>query len=172
MTQRTPTPAPQTGAGQIGMHTQAMFDDQSHDPYQRARKYSEPTRCDGCGAVYHGGRWQWGDAPAGAHAETCPACRRIHDKLPAGVLVLDGPYVATHGDELIAIARNMAERERPEHALNRIMQIEAHGDRIEISTTDIHLPQRIGKALTNAHDGELDVKYAKDEYSVRLHWHR
>ena len=172
MTRRSATPTPQTATAHVARYGSAIFDDQAHDPYRQARKYSEPTRCDGCGAVFQGGRWQWGDAPAGAHAATCPACRRIHDKLPAGVLVLDGPYVATHGDELIAIARNMAERERPEHALNRIMQIDAHGGRIEITTTDIHLPQRIGEALKSAHHGELDVKYAKDEYNVRLHWRR
>ena len=58
------------------------------------------------------------------------------------------------------------------HPLNRIMQIDEHDGRIEISTTDIHLPQRIGKALKRAHHSELSVQYGKDEYSVRVRWHR
>jgi hypothetical protein len=52
------------------------------------------------------------------------------------------------------------------------MQIDEHDGRIEISTTDIHLPQRLGEALKRAHHGELAVQYGKDEYSVRLRWHR
>jgi hypothetical protein len=148
------------------------LDDKRHDPYQPAGKYPEPTRCDQCGAVYHGGRWRWGAAPEAARADVCPACHRTRDKLPAGSLILEGPFVAAHGTELIRIAHHEAEHERVEHPLNRIMQIDEHEGRIEISTTDIHLPQRIGEALKRAHHGKLTMQYGKDEYSVRVHWGR
>lgn len=105
-------------------------------------------------------------------AAVCPAWRRTRDKLPAGSLILEGPFVAAHGTELIRIAHNEAEHERLEHPLNRIMQIDEHEGRIEISTTDIHLPQRIGEALKRAHHGKLTMQYGKDAYSVRLHWQR
>ena len=52
------------------------------------------------------------------------------------------------------------------------MKSAERGDRIEVLTTDIHLPQRIGEALKSAYDGELSVRYGSDEYSVRVHWHR
>jgi hypothetical protein len=41
-----------------------------------------------------------------------------------------------------------------------------------ITTTDIHLPQRIGEAVRRACHGDLQVRYGSDEYSVRVHWRR
>jgi len=172
MTQPATTPASRTAPGQIERHGSGGFDDRLRDPYQHAGKYREPARCEQCGAVWHGGRWQWAEAPAAAHATTCPACRRMHDELPAGVITLDGPFIALHHDELVAIARHTAEHERLDHPLNRIMQVSEPDGRIEITTTDIHLPQRIGAALKSAYDGELVVRYAQGEYSVRVHWSR
>ena len=67
--------------------------------------------------------------------------------MPAGWLTLEGPYVARHQDELLGIARHEAEAERPEHPMHRIMDIESRTNAIEIATTDIHLPRRIGEAL-------------------------
>lgn len=172
MGRRPSTPSPVKTPGHLKRYSGRVFDDQRHDPYQPTGKYAEPRRCGQCGAVYHKGHWQWGDAPEAAQSETCPACRRTHDKLPAGWLILDGPFVAAHRDELIGIIHNEAEHERREHPLNRIMQIDEHDGRVEISTTDIHLPQRIGEKLKSAYHGELTVQYGKEEYSVRLHWHR
>jgi hypothetical protein len=171
LARRASTPSPLTPPGHVTRYRSRIFDDKRHDPYQPAGKYPEPTRCEQCGAVYHGGRWRWGEAPSAAGSDICPACRRVQDKLPAGWLILEGPFVVSHRTELLGIIRNEAEHERVEHPLNRIMQLDEHGERIEISTTDIHLPQRIGEALKRAHHGELTVQYGKDEYSVRLRWH-
>jgi len=172
LARRRATPTPLTPPGHLKRYRSRIFDDQRHDPYQPAGKYPEPTQCSQCGVVYHGGRWRWGDAPKGARSEVCPACRRTHDKLPAGSLILEGAFVAAHRSELIAIIHNEAEHERVEHPLNRIMQIDEHGGRIEVSTTDIHLPQRMGETLKSAYGGKLTLQYGKDEYSVRAHWQR
>lgn len=173
MTRRAPLPSPLTpSSGQAARYRDRIFDDKRHDPYQPANKYVEPTRCTQCGAVYERGRWRWGSAPDGAHLVMCPACHRVRDKLPAGLLTIEGRYVAEHRSELVRIARNEAEHEAKEHPMHRIMRIDEREGRVEISTTDIHLPQRMGEALERAHHGELDVKYASDEYSVRVNWHR
>ncbi len=168
MTRRTPPTSPARAA----RYRDRIFDDKRHDPYQRPGKYAEPTRCGDCGAVYHKGRWQWGEAPERARADACPACRRIQDRLPAGALVLEGPFLAAHRAEILRLIRNEAEHERAEHPLHRIMHIDEPGERIEVSTTDIHLPQRLGEALKRAYDGELTVQYGHDEYSVRARWQR
>ena len=149
-----------------------IFDDPRHDPYQPPGKYSEPTRCDVCGAVYHRGRWQWIAAPPDARSATCPSCRRVQDQLPAGRLTVRGPYVAAHRAELMQLVRNQAEHERTEHALNRIMDSAEHADSVEITTTDIHLPRRIGEALKRAHDGILDIHFSEDAYEIRVVWTR
>jgi hypothetical protein len=172
MTRRTPSPAPRVPAGQTGRYRGRIFDDKRHDPYQATAKVAGAIRCLDCGVVYEDGRWHWGGAPEGADAGVCPACHRARDKLPAGHLLLDGPFVPAHRAELLRIARNEADHERTEHPLHRIMQIEERDDGIEISTTDIHLPQRIGVALKRACHGELQVRYGSDEYSVRVHWRR
>lgn len=53
-----------------------------------------------------------------------------------------------------------------------MMAIEETADGIEVSTTDIHLPQRMGEALRSAYQGDLEVGYAADEYGVRVTWRR
>lgn len=167
---RPVTPASKTPPGQAPRYGRRVLDSARHDPYASARKRAGPARCPECGAVYERGRWRWGDAPAGARDEVCPACRRTQDKMPAGWLLLEGPRIAAAHDDLLALVRHVAQRERDEHPLNRILAIDDRGDRIEISTTDVHLPQRIGEALKGAHHGRLTVRYGKDEYSVRTRW--
>lgn len=105
-----------------------------------------------------------------AGSALCPACKRIRDKLPAGRVRLEGPLVATQADELLRIAYNEAEHEKAEHPLHRIMEVAGGADRLELATTDIHLPQRIGRALKRAHGGKLMVKYARDAYGVLVRW--
>ena len=110
--------------------------------------------------------------PEQAAEARCPACRRVRDKLPAGTLVLEGPFVDAHQDEIVHLIRNEAERERREHPLHRVMEIAPGPARIQVATTDIHLPQRLGEAVRRAFDGELNVKYGADDYTARVHWRR
>ena len=172
MTRRTPSTVPPTGAGQAGRYRDRIFDDQRHDPYQTKGKVAGPVRCADCGVVYANGRWQRASAPEGIASGLCPACHRIRDRLPAGQVILDGPFVPAHREELLRIARNEAEHEESQHPLHRIMQIDERDEAVTIATTDIHLPQRIGEAVKRACRGELEVRYGSDEYSVRVHWRR
>ena len=41
-----------------------------------------------------------------------------------------------------------------------------------VTTTDLHLPRRIGEALKSAFDGTLDLDYDEDGYFVRVNWSR
>ena len=142
------------------------------DPYKQTRKPHEPTVCPQCGAVYHQGRWQWSEPPAGAHQAICQACHRINDNFPAGELTLSGAFVPRHKDEMLHIIRRQEAIEKPEHPFNRIMNIEDAAGRIVVTTTDIHLPRRIGEALKSAFDGELELKYDEDGYFLRAAWQR
>ena len=120
------------------------------DPYQRQQKLHEGTACPQCGAVYHQGRWRWVTKAEGAGEELCAACRRINDKFPAGVVTLRGDFAREQKQELIHLARHQEEAEKQEHPLNRIIGIEEDAQGIVISTTDIHLPRRIGEAIKRA----------------------
>lgn len=142
------------------------------DPYKRTHKLHEPTVCPQCGAVYHQGRWQWAARPEGAHEELCQACHRINDDFPAGVVTLRGRFVAAHRDEILHLVRRQEETEKPEHPFNRIMAIKDEAGGILVTTTDLHLPRRIGEALKSAFDGTLDLNYDEDGYFLRATWSR
>lgn len=103
----------------------------------------------------------------------CQACQRTNDHYPAGIVTLTGTFVVAHKDEIVGLVRNQEEAEQPEHPLNRIMTVaEEAPDRLIISTTDIHLPRRIGEAMNRAYNGSLDEDFDEDGYFVRVNWHR
>ena len=77
-----------------------------------------------------------------------------------------------HRDELIKLARTTEQRERDQHPLQRIMEIKDDGNRIDITTTDIHVARRIGEAIQSAYEGELDINYGPEDYVVRIGWSR
>ena len=143
-----------------------------HDPYATRGKIPEPSVCTDCGATYRSGRWSWGRRPAGAHAETCPACRRIADAYPAGELILSGGFVNVHKDEILNLVRNTETVEQAEHPLHRIMHTDDRDDQITVTTTDLHLPRRIGVALHHAYKGDFEVDYEPKGYFVRCRWRR
>ena len=147
-------------------------DDHILDPYHTQQKLSEPSVCDGCGAVYRQARWQWAQRPEEAHQVRCPACRRIAENFPAGIVSLHGAFAAQHKAEIVGLARNEEAAETGEHPLNRIIGVNETTDGLEIQTTDIHLPRRIGTAIKRAYDGEIAIQFDKAGYFVRVEWRR
>ena len=141
-----------------------------HDPYKARYKPQEPSVCPTCGVLYEHGRWHWKPRPAGAAEHVCPACQRVKDKYPAGFVTLEGKFLAEHRDELMQLVHNEETRAKNEHPMERIIAIEQDGGKTVITTTDLHLPRRIGDALHHAYQGTLDTNYSKDEYCVRVHW--
>jgi hypothetical protein len=117
-------------------------------------------------AVYEAGRWRWAEIPpAQAHEELRPACHRIADHYPAGIVTLKGAMVRQHRDEILGIARNAEAAEKGERPLNRIMSIaEPDPETLVITTTDIHLPRRIGETVDRPLSGELRIHYDAENY--------
>jgi len=73
---------------------------------------------------------------------------------------LRGDIVRQHKDQIVGLARNEEAAEKGEHPLDRIISIEETNEGLVISTTDIHLPRRIGEALKRAFHGELAMRTA------------
>ena len=147
-------------------------DDHRIDPYHGSKKPADGTLCPDCGAAFHVGRWQWGVGLTDVHAALCPACRRIRDDYPAGVIELRGGFVLHHMDEILGLARHHEAAEKAEHPLNRIMGITETAGGLELRTTDVHLLRRIGEALRRAYDGELHIAHDEAGHFVRVRWER
>ena len=150
----------------------AILDDPIYDPYQDRSKLSEPSVCSDCGAVYREGCWQWIASPVHALHIRCPACRRIHEKIPAGYVSIEGQFAHTHREELLNLIRQLEIYEKAQNPLQRIMSIVEHGEKLAVTTTDIHLAHGIGEALHDAYQGVLDLNYTDAEYLLRVRWQR
>jgi len=111
-----------------------------------------------------------GRGPGGGHEEPCPACRRINDRFPAGVVELRGAFGIQQKEEIVRLARHQEEAEKSEHPLNRIIKIDDEPEGIVINTTDIHLPGRIGEAVNRAFHGSLSEDFDEGGYFVRITW--
>lgn len=159
-----------TGAGKY--RGDRLLEEMDHDPYHSKLKLTEPTVCPECRAIFTQGRWSWGEAPAGAHETLCPACQRIHDRVPAAFLTLSGEFRQSHDEEIRNLMRNYEQREQAEHPLKRIMDIEETDDGLTVTVTDHHLARGIGAALHNAYEGDLDYQYTKGDIMLRVTWHR
>ena len=143
-----------------------------HDTYKMRKKPHEPTICSDCGAVFHEGRWQRIAAPANAHRERCPACHRIHDKFPAGYVMLEGDFVKAHQTEVTHLLRHVESREAAEHPLQRIMDVIPGKDGLTVTTTDPHLARALGQAVHDAYRGKLEFHYNPEQNLLRVHWDR
>ena len=150
-----------------------LIEERVHDTYQHRGTLTEPTRCPQCGAVYHNGRWQWAvEPPRDAHEHICSACHRVNDNYPAGEVTLSGSFLRRHKDEIVSLVRNLESIEKKDHPLNRIIAILDSEEGILITTTDVHLPQRIGKAIQRAFKGQLDIHFDKGGYFTSITWQR
>lgn len=143
-----------------------------HDPYEEKKKWPDGTRCSSCGAYVVNGRWTWEHAAVLTGETLCPACRRIADRFPAGVLEIRGSFAAAHASAIMKLLRNVQATEEQEHPLERIMAVRQDGDKILVETTGIHLACRMGKSLTSAFKGDLSLQYGEDDEHVRVRWQR
>jgi len=149
-----------------------LREERVHDSYKLRGKLPEPAVCGKCGTVYHAGRWQTGERPAGAQEVTCPACLRIEDRFPAGFVHIGGEFFAARREELLNLLRHHEQRQRTQHPLARIMAIADEGDGVLVTTTDMHLARDFGDALHHAYQGELEFHYNEGENLLRVHWRR
>ncbi len=151
-----------------------LFKPELHDPYLRHWHAHGDAICPECGVAYQAGRWSWKGLDDAEHAErtTCPACRRIADKAPAGNLTLIGRFVREHSDEICNLLRHTEAQEKQEHPLERLMTIGDAPEGLLVTTTGMHLANRLGHALEAAYKGHADYQYSDDQPLVRVRWER
>lgn len=145
-----------------------------NDPYRLSYQFPDGTACKVCGAEFAHGRWQWPETKKakGTARATCPACRRISDGYCAGELTISGAFFREHRSDVEALLDAEAQIETDEHPLNRIASTEPFGNGFRVVTTDVHLARRLGEALHNAYEGDLDITYPPDSETVTVRWVR
>ncbi|MDG4476697.1 BCAM0308 family protein [Thiovibrio frasassiensis] len=149
-----------------------LIQEKRHDAYRAWEKWPEPTVCKECRALFHGGRWSWDTAPPEAKEKICPACQRIADDFPAGILMIKGSFSRHHWPEIHNLIRNTEKQEQGEHPMERLMGIVDTPEHKELTTTGIHLARRIGEVLKHSYQGELELAYGDGEQSIRVTWLR
>src|SRR5512139_1931403 len=115
--------------------------DRTNDPYIPRKGVPEVGVCPGCHDISRKKRWYADEreyaalARLGATVRRCPACRKIADGFPSGVVSLRGKFLRAHRDEILTVARNEERRARGINPLERIMGLQEERDGVVILTT-------------------------------------
>ena len=149
------------------------------DPYTHTHSQHETLVCCECRAVYHDQRWyleDQGRSSPGSYGDskptTCPACMKIRDRMPGGIVKLSGGFLKDHREEILNLIRNEGDRARQVNPLERVMGFETLGAGIDVFTTNEKLAQRIGRALHKAYEGRVSYDFSQDTKLARVTWRR
>lgn len=150
------------------------------DPYLLKSATRKVSVCGGCRAVYMNKRWYAKGLvyetavknPANAQV-VCPACHKIRDNFPGGIVTLKGDYVLPHKKDLVQLIKNEEERARGTNPLERVMSVKENGyGSLVIFTTNEKLAQRLGRAIKKAFHGEVAYNWSHDNKLARVDWER
>ncbi len=145
-----------------------------------AKPSGDPSVCSICDAVWTRGKWsldpgvrrevrRW-RAPTPA---VCPACRSAREGLPGGILYLTGAFLRDNRIEILNLVRNVAHTAAAKNPLERIIRIqETSKDRHVIETTSEKLARRLGRAISKACGGTLEIRFSHEDKLVRVYWRR
>jgi hypothetical protein len=135
--------------------------------------------CKVCRAVYHHKQWYLEDEMPRSKARktemslvVCPACRKIQDRFPGGIIMLHGEFLKSHKDLILHLVRNEEARAKRVNPLERIISIKDRRETVEIQTTNERLAQRIGREIQRAYKGDAEYRWSRNDKFVRVEWHR
>ena len=164
---------------QIGFEEKGKKAERSTDVYLPKGGSREVVLCSKCGAFYWNKRWsadaadlRTARAEAGTAKVVCPACQRMQDDNPAGVLTLSGEYMLQHENEILNMIKHVEANGRAKNPLARIMEINQENKVLTITTTDAKLAQKLGREVYKAHKGELHFRWSQAESFSRVNWTR
>ncbi|MHB1000203.1 MAG: BCAM0308 family protein [Armatimonadota bacterium] len=150
-----------------------------NDPYIPVLKPQEVAVCRECHSVYAGQRWELESQAAHDLANAkcivdtiCPACQKIRDRQPGGIVTLSGSFLQQHEDEIVSMVQNENQNAMMINPLERIMDIDRSDGSMIIQTTNEKLAQKLGRAMHKSYSGEVEYKWSKGTKLVRVNWHR
>jgi NMD protein affecting ribosome stability and mRNA decay len=150
------------------------------DPYlstRSLRALKEGAICERCGAIYHHKRWSMDSTLMKVKGREvrkviCPACRKIRDHFPGGIITLRGDYLKVHKDQILRLIQNEESRAMRINPLERVISVKDKNNYVEIHTTNERFAQRIGREIQRSCKGRVAYHWSGDNKSVRVEWHR
>jgi NMD protein affecting ribosome stability and mRNA decay len=149
------------------------------DPYILDEGMPEPSVCTSCHAIYRNKRWYLKEQDYytikesdTVHETVCPACQKMDQLYPEGVVTLRGDYLWKHEEEILNILRNTENNAMAKNPLERIMSIKPEGDALVIETTEEKLAEHLGRALNKAYQGDLEIVWSDNHSLCRVNWER
>jgi len=149
------------------------------DPYIPEESYAGTVICRTCHAVHQNERWSldpkiYEEAvkTEGVQYITCPACQKLRDRQPGGIVTLSSDFIPEHRQEILNLIRNEDERARNVNPLERVMEIEEDTNEIVVTTTNEKLAQRLGRALYRAYKGHVEYHWMGTSKQARVRWTR
>ncbi len=136
--------------------------------------------CSKCQAVWRKGSWaldpgvrrevrRW-SAPA---VVLCPACRSTREGTPTGIFYLSGSFLARNRTEVLNRLRNAERAAAAKNPLERIIRIQDDSrSRVVVETTSEKLARRLGRAISKACGGTLEIRFSHEDRLVRVYWRR
>ncbi len=153
--------------------------DSSGDPYLMSEGVNGTAVCKKCQAVFQNKRWSIDEdlykskiKEGNVASIQCPACKKVRDNFPGGILKLKGEFLQEHMNEIMNLIRNEEQRAMGFNPLERIMGISSTGKGLEITTTNEKLAQRIGKSIQKAYQGKVAYRWSDDTKLLRAEWER
>lgn len=169
----------QKDVGKFGISDKRGRTRTSVDPYLPQGGLKEPALCTSCQALYRNKHWELSsEAVAEARASggltevTCPACQKIAESYPEGLVTLSGDYLWDHEAEIRNLVANEEQKARGRNPLERIMRMTRDEQSLVIETTEKKLAEHLGRAVHKAHQGELKVSRGDDQGACRVYWER
>lgn len=99
----------------------------------------------------------------------CPACQRVRDRRPAGTIRLPSELFGRR-TEILGLIHNVERKEKAEHPLERLMDVEESEGHLVVTTTGIHFrsPDRPQARVPAA--PQAAPQYAEGESLLRVDW--
>lgn len=150
------------------------------DPYIPRESQSGTVVCKECRAVYQQDRWSLDEkilaeavGSGDVRYDICPACEKLRDRQPGGIVTLCSDFIALHREEILNLIHNEDTRARNVNPLERVMEIRDEGEnQLIVTTTNEKLAQRIGRALYRAYNGQVQYQWMDDSKQARVRWTR
>jgi NMD protein affecting ribosome stability and mRNA decay len=165
------------GKGLIRSANRSATASKKSPPAERATgRPSEPTVCEGCGAVFAARTWRRPRVVSHAMLaravwKQCPACRQASRGEYWGRVVLRGTFVGANETEIrrrIQAVAAQAESRQPER---RLVGLDRADDGLEVLTTSQKLAHRIVHELKKTFRGAARYQWS-DDGSLFAVWER